>query len=158
MYLLGIVQLLLYPEDTEVNSSNGVILPCASYGIPLPAITWSIAGGGILKNSSQVTIYERLVPSNRSGGDNVVQSLLVFCGDSTSTSELRSGLYSCSAVSGTATDTVKFYLTVNNERERLGVTDEATHKERGSTTISYVGSLVCLLLLLITIITYLSSR
>ena len=139
------------------SSSSSVILPCVGYGIPRPAITWSAGDSGILKNSSQVTIYESTVPLNRSGDGSVVQSLLVFCGDSTSTSELQSGQYSCSAVSGNATDTVMFNLTVANGHDQLA-TDEDTPNERGSTIVSYVGSSVCLLFFLITIITYLSSR
>lgn len=143
-----------------MNSSSSVILPCVGYGIPLPAITWSAGDSSILKNSSQVTIYESTVPLNGSGDDNIVQSLLVLCGDGTSSSVLQSGQYSCSVVSGNATDTAIFNLTVENRHDQSGAstTDEDSAKEGRSTIVSYVGSIVCLLFLIITIITSLSSR
>lgn len=78
---------VIVPPDTKATLNHTILLTCFGYGIPNPAVSWSVSRE-TLYNGSQVTIYSNLVEEN---GIEFVRSTLQLCNTAVS----DEGEYAC---------------------------------------------------------------
>ena len=95
---------VIVPPDTEVTLNHTTLLTCFGYGIPTPAVTWSVSRE-TLYNGSQVTIYSNLVHEN---GIEFIRSTLQLC----SVAVIDEGEYACELMNAVGSSHATFSLDV----------------------------------------------
>ena len=84
------LRIVIHPEsNVEVDNGHTTLYFCASYGFPLPSISW-VRNGSTLANGSHTSINQSLVSV---GGVTFVKSSLEVCG----VEENNDTLYVCIA-------------------------------------------------------------
>ena len=88
--------------DYTIDESMTMIAVCVGTGFPQPSISWSFEGSS-LKNSTEVTIYEKVLEIS---GITFVQSFLEVC----NTRSDDHGIYSCMASNFVGNESVQFNI------------------------------------------------
>lgn len=103
MFILSVrPEIVIQPGNTSVNLGSTLLLTCVSYGLPIPALTWS-RGDAELTNDSRTTIYDQLVTEN---GVTFIVSMFQLC----SVEATDNGEYSCIAQNLAGIDSSVFQL------------------------------------------------